>query len=38
MIPFQVQLEMALASFTQVAAFMQRTRAWPAVESVTSSD
>jgi hypothetical protein len=34
MIPFQVQLEMALASFTQVAAFMQRSWAWPVVESV----
>jgi len=34
MIPFQIQLKMALASFTHVAAFMQRSWAWPAVESI----
>jgi hypothetical protein len=33
MIPLQVQLESALASFTNVAAFMQLHWAWPAVES-----
>jgi hypothetical protein len=34
MIPYQVQLEAALASFTRLAAFMQMPWAWPAVESV----
>lgn len=33
MIPFQVQLEAALASFTRVAAFMQLHWSWPAIES-----
>ena len=34
MIPFQVQLEAALRSFTQVAALMNMTWAWPIVESI----
>jgi hypothetical protein len=33
MIPWQVQLESILASFTNVAAFMQLHWSWPAVES-----
>lgn len=34
MIPFQVQLEAALASVPQVEAFMQMRWAWPLMESV----
>jgi hypothetical protein len=34
MIPYQVQLEAALRSFTGVAAFMQRAWSWPALESI----
>ena len=34
MIPFQVRLEAALASFTQVAALMQTNWAWPITESI----
>ena len=34
MIPFQVQLEAALASFTQVAALMRMDWAWPIAESI----
>ena len=34
MIPFQVQFEAWLRSFTSIAAFMQTAWAWPAVESV----
>ncbi|MBF8301683.1 MAG: hypothetical protein HW394_2053 [Acidobacteria bacterium] len=34
MIPFQVRLEAALASFTQVAALMQMNWAWPITESI----
>ena len=34
MIPFQVQFEAWLRSFTSVGAFMQTQWAWPAVESV----
>ena len=33
MIPWQVQLESALASFTSVASFMQLHWSWPAAES-----
>jgi hypothetical protein len=33
MIPWQVQLEAVLASFTNVSAFMQLHWSWPAVES-----
>jgi len=34
MIPFQVRLEAALASCTQVAALMQMSWAWPIAESI----
>ena len=34
MIPFQVQLEAALRSFTRVAAMMQMDWSWPIVESI----
>lgn len=34
LIPFQVELEMVLASFTRVGAFMQMQWSWPALESI----
>ena len=34
MIPFQVELESALRSFTQVAALMRTSWGWPIVESI----
>jgi hypothetical protein len=34
MVPYQVQLEAALRSFTGVSAFMQREWSWPALESI----